>query len=49
MMLDVRDRPLNLQGGGGGGAGQGSYGFLFVQNFFFGHHESLNIIFFCRA
>ena len=34
----VRDRPFNLKGG-----------FCFVQNFFFGQHESLNIYFFCRT
>ena len=35
----LRDRPFNLQGGGRGMV------FCFVQKFFFGHHESLNIYF----
>jgi hypothetical protein len=38
-VLQVRDRPFNLQRG---------YGVFFVQNVFFGQHKSSNI-FFCRA
>jgi hypothetical protein len=34
----IRDRPFNLKGGGGGGGGV--MVFWFVQNFFFGQHES---------
>jgi hypothetical protein len=42
MKWSLSDRPFNLQRGGGMVS-------CFVQNFFFGQHESSNIDFFCRA
>ena len=40
---EVRDRPFNLKGW------WGLWFFCFVQNFFFGQHESQNIYFCCCA
>ena len=36
----LRDRPFKLKGGGGGAGGGGVMVFCFVQNIFFGQHES---------